>query len=202
MPSKKDGLQPEQPLILASTSSTRRELLARLGLQFQSIDPAIDEQALPNESAVAMAYRLAHAKAEAVAQKHPQAWVIGSDQVASLDGEYLGKPLSIDNAIAQLKFSSGRTVQFDTAVSLQCAEKNIQLTRVEPFSITFRQLSETEIIRYVQREKPLWCAGSFKCEGLGISLFSRMQGEDQTALMGLPLLTLCKLLRQVGFFLP
>jgi septum formation protein len=189
-------------LILASTSPTRRELLHRLTLDFDCISPDLDETPLPNESPATLAIRLAQQKAATVASRYPDHWVIGSDQVATLDGLCLGKPMSVDNAHAQLRLCSGRTVRFETAVSLQCQKHQHEDTQLVPFSVTFRELSDAEISRYIEREQPLLCAGSFKCEGLGISLFSHLHGEDQTALMGLPLLALCGMLRRIGLQLP
>jgi len=199
-----------RPLILASTSTTRRELLQRLALPFQCIAPEVDESAQAGETPSQLAYRLAEQKAAAVAQQHPDAWVIGSDQVASqfdlamgqAFGELLGKPLTEARAIAQLQQFSGQTLRFYTGVSLQCAETAYIDTVVVEFSVTFRVLTLAEIQRYVVLEQPLYCAGSFKCEGLGISLFEQIQGQDLTALMGLPLLRLCQMLRQVGYALP
>lgn len=192
----------QHPLILASTSPTRRELLHRLALDFDCVSPDVDETPNPNENPATLARRLAQQKAAAVAHQYPNHWVIGSDQVATLDGLCLGKPLTASNAHAQLRRCSGRTVRFETAVSLQCQKHQHEDTQLVPFSVTFRSLTDDEIIRYVEREQPLWCAGSFKCEGLGISLFSHLHGEDQTALMGLPLLALCNMLRRVGLQLP
>ena len=197
-------------LILASTSTTRRELLQRLALPFECIAPEVDESAQAGETPSQLAYRLAEQKAAAVAQQHPDAWVIGSDQVASqfdlamgqAFGELLGKPLTEARAIAQLQQFSGQTLRFYTGVSLQCAETAYIDTVVVEFSVTFRVLTLAEIQRYVVLEQPLYCAGSFKCEGLGISLFEQIQGQDLTALMGLPLLRLCQMLRQVGYALP
>ena len=199
-----------RPLILASTSTTRRELLQRLALPFQCIAPEVDESAQASETPSQLAYRLAEQKAAAVAQQYPDAWVIGSDQVASrfdlatgqAFGELLGKPLTEARAIAQLQQFSRQTLRFYTGVSLQCAETAYVDTAVVEFSVTFRSLTLAEIQRYVALEQPLYCAGSFKCEGLGITLFEQMQGEDLTALMGLPLLRLCQMLRRVGYALP
>jgi len=199
-----------RPLILASTSTTRRELLQRLALPFECIAPEVDETAQVGETAAQLAHRLAELKAAAVAQQYPDAWVIGSDQVASqfdlttgqAFGELLGKPLTEARAIEQLQQFSGQTLRFYTGVSLQCAAIAYINTAVVEFSVTFRALTLGEIQRYVTLEQPLHCAGSFKCEGLGITLFEQMQGEDLTALMGLPLLQLCRMLRQAGYALP
>lgn len=197
-----DPYQRRRPMILASTSATRRELLQRLSLDFDCISPDLDETPEPNEQAVCLARRLAFEKAAVIAHQYPEAWVIGADQVATLDGQCLNKPMTVDNAIEQLKRSSGRTVRFETAVSLQCLALEHIDTRVSPFSVTFRELTLAEIERYIEREEPLLCAGSFKCEGLGISLFAHLHGQDQTALMGLPLLALCHMLRDAGFQVP
>lgn len=187
-------------LILASTSAYRRQLLQRLALDFQSVRPEVDEAALPGEPPAAMARRLAREKAQAVARRHPGHWVIGADQCAELDGQALGKPGSIAAACTQLQAMSGRQVQFHTAVCLvrdgQLLEAG-DLTRVQ-----FRPLDAGSIARYVQHEQPLDCAGSFKCEGLGISLFQAIDNSDPTALVGLPLIATCQLLRQAGFQLP
>lgn len=199
-----------RPLILASTSTTRRELLQRLALPFECIAPAVDESAQAGETPAQLAYRLAEQKAATVAQQYPDAWVIGSDQVASqfdlttgqAFGELLGKPLTDARAIQQLQQFSGQTLRFYTGVNLQCAAIAYIDTAVVEFSVTFRALTLAEIQRYVVLEQPLYCAGSFKCEGLGITLFEQMQGEDLTALMGLPLLRLCQMLRQAGYALP
>jgi septum formation protein len=193
---------PRRRLILASTSQTRRDLLQRLALDFECIPSDINEDPRQGESATSLALRLARQKAETIATWHPNDWVIGSDQVAMLDGQVLGKPMTVENAHAQLTQCSGRTVRFETAISLQCYALQHEDTQIVPFSVTFRTLTSDEISRYIEREEPLLCAGSFKCEGLGISLFSHLHGEDQTALMGLPLLVLCSMLRRVGLQLP
>lgn len=187
-------------LILASTSVYRRQLLARLRLPFEAVAPQVDETALPGESAAELAGRLAAAKAAAVAATFPGAWVIGSDQVAELDGQILGKPGSSDNAIAQLRAMRGRDVLFHTAVHL-CREGSgdgrQDLTRVR-----LRDLDDAAIVRYVDAERPLDCAGSFKVEGLGIVLFDAVQSRDPTALIGLPLIATTELLRNAGHSLP
>lgn len=187
-------------LILASTSTYRRELLQRLDLPFQCARPQVDETALAGETPLALARRLATEKALDVAATHPGSWVIGSDQVADLDGQPLGKPGTIQAACAQLAAMSGRTVAFHTAVCLTDGQHRLQacdLTRVQ-----LRVLDADEIARYVAREQPLDCAGSFKCEGLGISLFDAIDNRDPTALVGLPLIATSSLLRQAGFRLP
>lgn len=188
------------PLLLASTSRYRRQLLERLGLPLETARPDVDETPSPDEAPRVMAVRLARAKAEAVAQTHPGRWVIGSDQVAELNGAPLGKPGTVERAQAQLAAMSGQVVQFHTAISLMRDGEVLQacdLTRVH-----FRVLDAAEIARYVAAEQPLDCAGSFKCEGLGISLFEAIENRDPTALVGLPLIALSQLLRQAGYTLP
>ncbi|MCW2001997.1 nucleoside triphosphate pyrophosphatase [Xanthomonas campestris pv. raphani] len=188
-------------LILASTSAYRRELLGRLHLDFDTARPEVDEHALPGETPQALATRLASEKARAVAVRFPDAWVIGSDQVADLDGQALGKPGTLEQARAQLTRMSGRTVRFQTAVSLigpdGFAAHALDLTDVQ-----VRTLQPQEIERYLAAEPALDCAGSFKCEGLGITLFDAIRSTDPTALVGLPLIAVARLLRQAGFSLP
>lgn len=187
-------------LILASTSVYRRELLQRLRLPFDCARPEVDESPLRAESTGQLVRRLARAKAEAVSALNPGAWVIGSDQAADLNGRILGKPGGHEAAIAQLTEMSGRTVHFHTAVSLHRDGEELQavdLTRVR-----LRNLASEEIARYVEAEQPYDCAGSFKCEGLGISLFESIETQDPTALVGLPLIALAGLLRQAGYALP
>lgn len=188
-------------LILASSSRYRAQLLRRLGLPFRQLSPDCDESALPGEEPHALAERLAHSKAQALASMHPLALLIGSDQVAALDGEKLGKPGSVDAAHAQLARCSGRVVTFHTALCVLgptgAAHATVDLTRVH-----FRELSAEEIRRYIEAEQPLDCAGSFKCEGLGISLFERIESQDPTALIGLPLIALARILRACGVALP
>jgi septum formation protein len=189
-------------LVLASTSRYRAELLHRLGVDFESQRPDVDEAPRPDESPVARAERLSIAKAVAVAANCPAALVIGSDQVAELDGHLLRKPGSVANASAQLAASSGRVVAFHTAVCVVDTRTGRQASHVDHTRVQFRSLSMAEIERYVARERPLDCAGSFKCEGLGISLFERIDSSDPTALIGLPLIALAQLLRAAGLSLP
>lgn len=190
------------PLVLASTSIYRRELLSRFGLPFEVARPDLDESPLPGESPVATAERLAIDKARAVAAAHPNALIIGSDQVAYMDGQTFGKPGTVERAIAQLRSMSGRTVVFHTAVALLDAQSGrFQLEGV-PTQVRFRELSDDEIVRYVDKERPLDCAGSAKSEGLGISLLDALSGDDPTALIGLPLIALARMLRQAGVQLP
>lgn len=187
-------------LILASTSPYRRELLARLRLPFETARPEVDETALADESPSQTAQRLAAAKAAAVALREPGAWAIGSDQVAELDGRPLGKPGGREAAIAQLVAMSGCEVLFLTALSLQ--RDGIALHALDVTRVRFRSLHADEITRYVDTEQPFDCAGSFKSEGLGITLFDSIESQDPTALIGLPLIALGGLLRKAGFALP
>lgn len=188
-------------LILASTSIYRRELLARLRLPFDSVRPDTDETPLPGEAPMALVQRLAAAKAAAVAALDPQAWVIGSDQVAELDGQALGKPGGRDAAIAQLAAMSGRAVQFRTGVCLVRAG-SANRDAIDATTVRFRVLAAAEIARYVDAEQPYDCAGSFKAEGLGIALFDAIESRDPTALVGLPLIATAQLLRGAGFAVP
>lgn len=189
-------------LVLGSTSRYRAELLRRLCASFEQRAPGTDETALPGEPPAARALRLAIAKAEAAAAGLIDALVIGSDQVAELDGQMLDKPGTPDRACEQLAASSGRTVHFHTALCLLDSRSGERHTHVDHTQVRFRTLTDGEIQRYVEREQPLDCAGSFKCEGLGISLFERIDNEDPTALVGLPLISLARLLRQAGISLP
>jgi septum formation protein len=186
-------------LVLASTSRYRRQLLARLTPDFRGVAPDVDEKPLPDESPSALADRLALAKAQAAAAKNPGAIVIGSDQTADLDGRALGKPGSVDAACAQLAACSGRTVTSHTGLCVIDARHSSHrvLTARDTTRVHFRILDAAAIARYVERERPLDCAGSFKCEGLGIALFERIESEDPTALIGLPLIALCRLLREL-----
>ena len=187
-------------LVLASTSRYRRDLLARLGVPFTQASPAVDEAPQPREHPADLANRLARAKAEAVARVQLDACVIGSDQVAELDGQPLGKPGSRERATAQLLAMSGRAVRFHTAVCVINAGQVAALCDVT--TVRFRALGEAEIARYVEAERPFDAAGSFKAEGLGITLFEAIDSEDPTALIGLPLIGTARLLRGVGFALP
>ena len=188
-------------LILASTSVYRRVLLARLRLPFDSVRPDTDETALPGETPLALVQRLAEAKAAAVAALHPQAWVLGSDQVAELDGQTLGKPGGREAAIAQLVAMSGRAVRFRTGVCLGRAGTASRSAH-DLTTVHFRALKADEVARYVDAEQPYDCAGSFKAEGLGIALFDAIESRDPTALIGLPLIATARLLRGAGFGLP
>ncbi len=185
-------------IILASTSPHRRRLLERLQISFCSIPPQTEETPLPGEAPGAMAQRLARLKAMSVAELYPGALVIGSDQVASIDGYILGKPGTFERAAAQLRRSSGRSVQFYTAVALVCLDQGLERLHVEPFEVHFRTLNDAQITNYLHREQPYDCAGSFKVEGLGIALFESLTGNDPTSLEGLPLIKLSELLADAG----
>ena len=191
-----------RPLVLASGSPYRRELLQRLQLPFVCHSPDIDESPLPGEDAKTLVQRLAAFKAGALRKQFLQHLIIGSDQVAVLDDQIIGKPGNRQAAIHQLQAASGRSVTFYTGLCLlDSASGQLQVDCV-PFSVHFRQLSNAQIERYVDREKPFDCAGSFKSEGLGISLFRATEGEDATALVGLPLIRLCDMLNRAGIEVP
>ncbi len=189
-------------IVLASTSAYRRELLQRFGLPFETARPDIDESPLPDESPAATAERLAEQKARAVAAAHPDALIIGSDQVAHMGETRFGKPGTVERAVAQLQTMSGRTVIFHTALALlNTRSGRIQVDAV-PTQVRFRTLSDEEIVRYVNKELPLDCAGSAKSEGLGITLLDALSGDDPNALVGLPLIALARMLRNEGVSLP
>lgn len=187
-----------RPLVLGSTSVYRKDLLSRLGLPFEVVSPQVDETPLVGESPRDLALRLALAKARAVAHMHPEAVVIGSDQVADLGGVPLGKPGTHERAVAQLTRMSGQTVVFQTAVAVVCLASGYAAVELAPVSVKFRHLSADDIERYLQREQPYDCAGSAKSEGLGIALLERIDSDDPTALIGLPLIRTCHLLRSAG----
>jgi septum formation protein len=189
-------------LVLASSSRYRRELLQRLGMPFETWSPDIDEAPLRAEPPRETAIRLARLKAEAGARKFPKAWVIGSDQVADLDGRAIGKPGTFENARQQLRDVSGHSVLFHTALCVFNTRLERRHERLVTTEVAFRRLSEAEIDRYLEREHALDCAGSAKSEGLGVSLLSRLHGEDPTALVGLPLIALSAMLRAEGFDVP
>ncbi|MBU3606213.1 septum formation inhibitor Maf [Polynucleobacter sp. MWH-Creno-3A4] len=188
------------PLILASTSVYRRELLTRLRIPFDVVSPKVDETPFTGESSLELALRLANAKATAVAKEHPQAWVIGSDQVADLCGAAIGKPGNFERAMAQLQLMRGQTVAFHTALCLM--KGDTQTTLSIPTEVTFRKLSDELLESYLLAEEPYDCAGSAKSEGLGISLLESIKSDDPTALIGLPLIALTGLLREAGFAIP
>jgi septum formation protein len=190
----------KQLLILASSSIYRRDLLARLGLPFEAIAPNMDESPLPHEGVDAMALRLATVKATTIAKAHPNAWVIGSDQAADLRGEAIGKPGNFDNALIQLQRMRGQTVYFHTAICLMRANYSVA-TNVTT-EVRFRDLPDATLIDYLKLEQPYDCAGSAKCEGMGIALLESIRSDDPTALIGLPLIALSALLRDAGFEIP
>ncbi len=185
-------------LVLASTSRYRRELLGRLGLRFEFADPGVDEQAQRGESTSDTAARLAELKARAVASRFPHALIVGADQVASCEGAILDKPGTHANAVRQLTAMSGRSARFDTALALLDAHSGAVNSRVVPCLVHFRRLSAAQIAAYLQREQPYDCAGSAKSEGLGIALIARIESEDPTALIGLPLIALTEMLALAG----
>ena len=194
--------QPPPPrpprLVLGSTSPYRRELLQRLRLPFEVDAPRVDETALPGETPAALAGRLALAKAQEVATRHPGAVVIGADQVAELDGQAIGKPGTHERAVAQLRAMRGRQVVFHTAVAVVRPDTGFAQGLLAPVTVQLRALSDAEIERYLRLEQPYDCAGSAKCETLGIALLERIDSDDPTALIGLPLMRTCALLRQAG----
>jgi septum formation protein len=185
-------------IVLGSTSLYRRDLLSRLRLPFTVEPPHVDETPRPGEAPADLARRLAAAKATAVAQQHPQAIVIGSDQVADLDGEPLGKPGDHGNAVAQLRRMSGRTVVFQTALTVMCRDSGFAQHDLAPVRVRFRTLDDAEIASYLRAEQPYDCAGSAKSEGLGIALLESIDSDDPTALVGLPLIRTCRMLRAAG----
>jgi septum formation protein len=189
-------------LILASTSRYRAELLRRLQLPFSQEAPGSDETPRPGEAPAALAQRLALAKARAVAARHPAAWVIGSDQVCACGGQLLGKPGSRDRAVEQLRQLSGNSAQFHTALALVQGADGRAYEAIDLTTVRFRELDAAQIARYVEAEPSFDCAGSFKAEGLGIALCEAIESQDPTALVGLPLVALCGLLRQAGIALP
>jgi len=191
-------MQSPHRLILASTSRYRRELLERLRLPFDVEAPDVDETPLPGEQPTTLARRLARAKAAEVAARFPGAIVIGSDQVADLDGRPLGKPGTRERAIEQLTAMRGRTVQFHTAVAVRCVAKAVDTNELASVTVRFRDLSDADIGRYLDLEQPYDCAGSAKAEALGITLLSAIESDDPTALIGLPLIRTCALLREAG----
>jgi MAF protein len=185
-------------LVLASSSTYRQVLLKKLGLAFVSANPDIDETALPDETPTALTRRLAMAKAQALTKRFPSNLIIGSDQVASIDGQILGKPGSVENAERQLRLANGRQVEFFTGLCLLNSADGSSQTTVERFVVHFRDLTDAQITNYVQRERPLDCAGSFKSENLGITLFRKLEGDDPNTLIGLPLIRLTDMLMRAG----
>lgn len=197
-PSAPNHPSPSRTLVLGSTSRYRKELLSRLGMPFEVASPDVDETPQNGEAPAELAKRLALAKAHAVASKFPSAVVIGSDQVADLHGEPLGKPGNHERAVAQLRRMRGQTVVFQTAVAVVCQATGFSQSDLAAVRVQFRQLSDAEIETYLQREKPYDCAGSAKSEGLGIALLSSIENDDPTALIGLPLIRTCRLIQAAG----
>ena len=193
---------PARAVVLGSTSRYRRELLQRLGLPFEVAAPEVDETPQPGEAPAALAQRLALAKARAVAERFPEAVVIGSDQVADLTGEPLGKPGTHERAVQQLRRMRGQTVVFQTALAVVCRASGFERQDIAPVRVAFRELDDGEIERYLLAEQPYDCAGSAKSEGLGIALLERIDSDDPTALVGLPLIRTCQMLRAAGVRLP
>lgn len=202
METEHDKKQHLPRLILASTSPYRRELLGRLQLPFETASPNIDETPQDGESGAECAARLARLKARAVAADYPNALIIGSDQVAECNGRRLDKPGDLQLAIEQLSWASGKQAVFNTAVTLFNSASDHEQTRVVPTTVRYRRISRAEIERYLQREAAIDCAGSAKAEGLGIALLDAIEGTDPTALIGLPLIALCAMLRGENVSLP
>jgi septum formation protein len=185
-------------LVLGSTSPYRRDLLSRLRIPFEVVAPDVDETPLPSEAPREIALRLALAKAKAVGAAHPDAVVIGSDQVADLAGEPLGKPGTHQNAVAQLSRMSGQTVVFHTALAVVCVATGFEQLELAPVTVQFRELSADEIESYLRAEQPYDCAGSARSEGLGVALLDTIESDDPTALVGLPLIRTCRMIRAAG----
>jgi len=185
-------------LVLASTSPFRKSVLEKLGLPFDCHAPEVDEAPQPHETPAQLVERLSIAKAQTIAAHLQQGLVIGSDQVAVIDDEILGKPGNHENAVAQLERASGKTVTFLTGLALVNAESGAIQAEVVPFKVVFRQLTQPQIINYLNAEQPYNCAGSFKSEGLGIALFERLEGDDPNTLIGLPLIRLIRMLEKEG----
>ena len=187
-----------QTLVLGSSSPFRATLLGKLNLPFITVSPDIDESPQQKETPTALVERLAQQKAMAIAADHSHALIIGSDQVAVINGNILGKPGTHDKALEQLKLASGKTVRFVTGLALYDARRDKMQSLVEPFDVTFRTLTDNEIEAYLLAEQPYQCAGSFKSEGLGICLFDQLSGDDPNSLVGLPLIQLTRLLNNAG----
>lgn len=183
-------------LILASSSPNRRDLLDRLKIAFECISPDIDESRLKGETPIEMAKRLSHEKALKIAEQYPDAVVIGSDQLAVLGDEIIQKPLTLENGIKQWQKMSGKTIQFYTGVSILCLSKNIHLSDLDTTTVTFRKVTESEIKAYLEKDQPLNCCGGFKIESLGISMTESVKSSDPTALIGLPLIAVSRMLRE------
>jgi len=188
----------KQSIILASTSPFRQQILQKICHSFESIDPLIDEHAFNGESPSQLVSRLAQAKAQAVSEQYPNHLIIGGDQVAMINDQIIGKPHNFDNAFNQLRQASGQIITFYTGLCLYNSGTSNTQVVVEEFNVHFRLLSDEMITNYLHREQPYNCAGSFKSEGLGIALFSRLEGKDPNTLIGLPLITLIALLNNEG----
>lgn len=197
-----ESVTPQRPLILGSTSRYRRELVERLNLPFTTAAPDVDETPAPGEAPGDLALRLALAKAHAVAALHPDAIVIGSDQVSDLNGQPMGKPLVHERAVQQLRSMCGQTVMFHTAVAVVCKATGFEQSDIAVIKTVFRDLTDDEIERYLRAEQPYDCAGSAKSEGLGISLLDAIHSDDPTALIGLPMIRTCRMVRAAGIQLP
>jgi septum formation protein len=197
-PTSSPAPTPPRALVLGSTSRYRKELLSRLGLPFSTDSPQVDETPRPGEKPADLALRLAIAKARDVAQRHPEAVVIGSDQVADLLGEPMGKPGTHERAVAQLQRMRGQTVVFQTGVAVVCLATGFEQVELAPVAVVFRDLGDAEIEHYLRTEQPYDCAGSAKSEGLGIALLERIDNDDPTALVGLPLIRTCRMIRAAG----
>ncbi len=192
-------IESSRTLILGSTSPFRKEILNKLNISFKTDKPLVDETPLPNEAPKELVARLALLKAQAVAERHNNAIVIGSDQVALFNGQILGKPHSHENAVKQLTQFSGHTVTFLTGLSVIDTQSEKTITIVEPFDVVFKTLTNNQINQYLYAEKPYNCAGSFKSEALGICLFEKLVGDDPNTLIGLPLIRLVAILEEMGF---
>lgn len=188
----------KQSIILASTSPFRQQILEKICTSFQCKDPQIDELPMPGETAPQLVKRLAQAKARAVATQCQDHLIIGGDQVAVIDGQIIGKPHTFENALSQLQRASGKIITFYTGLCLYNSGTDSMQVVVEPFNVHFRQLNDAMISHYLHKETPYNCAGSFKSEGLGIALFSHLEGKDPNTLIGLPLITLIELLNNEG----
>jgi len=186
-------------IVLASTSPFRKQLLDKLDIEFITVSPDIDETVLPNETPEQLVARLSEAKAKILADQYPDALIIGSDQVAVVDGQILGKPLVHEKAFEQLKRASGKRVAFLTGLCVYNTKSKRSQVDVVPYYVVFRDLTDKQIDNYLQREQPYNCAGSFKSEGLGIALFERLEGEDPNTLIGLPLIRLVRMLESEGY---
>ena len=191
-----DSVQPK--LVLGSTSPFRKAILDKLGLSFETDSPEVNEARLEGESPQQLVARLSEAKARAVAERHPQALVIGSDQVAVIGEDILGKPGTHEKAVEQLRYASGKIVTFYTGLCLLNSGTGSTQVEVVPFNVVFRELTDTQIENYLRKEQPYNCAGSFKSEALGICLFDRLEGDDPNTLIGLPLIRLCRMLEHEG----